>query len=61
MFFLMVIFRDEGHLPAIYLFYVIIIQRKCLAFQPLTRGNTMGLYTILTGVQNEHSISSVIF
>ena len=55
-------FQGEGHFLANCLFYILIISRKWLAFQFLTRGMRM-YFPILTGVENGRSLAekSVIF
>ena len=51
MFFLKLNFQDNGHLHANCLFCILIIYRKCFAFQFSCRGIGMHI-SILTGVQN---------
>ena len=51
MFFLKLLFRDEGHLYANCLFYIPTIYPKCLLSQFYSRGIRMHI-PILTGVQN---------
>ena len=53
MFFLKLLFREEGHLYGQCLFYIPTIYPKCLLFQFFSRGIRMHI-PILTGVQNGH-------
>ena len=51
MFFLKLIFQDEGHLYGNCLFYILTIYRECFLFQFLGYGTRMHV-SILTGFQN---------
>ena len=51
MFFLKLFFRDEGHLYANCLFYILTINPKCHPFQFFNRGIRMYI-PILRGIQN---------
>ena len=53
MFFLKLLFREEGHLYGQCLFHIPTIYLKCLLFQFFSRGIRMHI-PILTGVQNGH-------
>ena len=55
-FFMKLIFEDEGYLYDSCLFYILNIYGKCLLFQFLSHGIRMHI-SILTGVQNVRIIS----